>query len=322
MKYQVIACIIGFIMDLILGDPYFKYHPVRLIGRLIEKCEALLRKVFPDNEKGLKNAGIALVMTVCFITVGITMLIKSVTYRLNLYLGIITEAVICYFFLATRSLSVESMRVYNCLKNNDIEGGRKSVSMIVGRDTQFLDKEGIIKATVETVAENLSDGVIAPLFYLMIGGSVLGGFYKAVNTMDSMVGYKNDKYIYFGRAAARLDDIANFIPSRFSAVMVIIGAFLCGKNYKNAFKIYLRDRKNHASPNSAQTESACAGALDIRLAGDAYYFGKLYKKPFIGDENKPIKVENISEVNKLMYVSAFSALIFLAVICCFIGEIL
>lgn len=322
MYCWLIACVIGFVLDFIIGDPYFVYHPVRLIGKLIEKSEALLRSCFADNEKSLRLAGVLLVVVVCFITMGVIFIIRLLAYSINLYLGIMVEAVICYFILATRSLKVESMKVYTCLKNKDIEGGRSAVSMIVGRDTQRLDEKGIIKAAVETVAENLSDGVIAPLLYMTLGGSVLGGFYKAVNTMDSMVGYKNDRYIYFGRAAARLDDIVNFIPARFSALMLIAASFLCKKNYKNAVKIFIRDRKNHASPNSAQTEAVCAGALDIQLAGDAYYFGKLYKKPFIGDANKEVEVEDIREVNKLMYISALLSVMFLVGIICLIGEIL
>ena len=232
-------------------------------------------------------------------------------YRLNYFFGIAIESVICYFMLAAKSLKQAGMSVYKPLKNGDVDGARKSVSMIVGRDTESLDDIGITKAAVETVAENTSDGVIAPLIYMAIGGGVLGCIYKAINTMDSMVGYKNDRYINFGRFAAKLDDIANYIPSRISAYLMIFASKIMGYNSRNAYRIFKRDSRNHASPNSAQTESVVAGALEIQLAGDAYYFGKLYKKPFIGDGIKPIKYDNIADSIKLMYMtSVISAVLF------------
>ena len=213
--------------------------------------------------------------------------------------------------LAAKSLKQAGMSVYKPLKNGDVDGARKSVSMIVGRDTESLDDIGITKAAVETVAENTSDGVIAPLIYMAIGGGVLGCVYKAINTMDSMVGYKNDRYINFGRFAAKLDDIANYIPSRISAYLMIFASKIVGYNSRNAYRIFKRDSRNHASPNSAQTESVVAGALEIQLAGDAYYFGKLYKKPFIGDSIKQIKYDNIADSIKLMYMtSVISAVLF------------
>lgn len=303
-KYSLYACIIGFILDLIVGDPYFLYHPVRLIGKLIEIFERILRKIFTNKPSSLKVAGFILVLIVCFITTGTAFIINIIAYKLNIFLGIGTESIICYFMFAAKSLKTESMKVYKRLETNDIEGARKAVSMIVGRDTKNLDKQGIIKASVETVAENLSDGVIAPLIYILLGGSVFGVFYKTINTMDSMIGYKNDEYIYFGRYAAKLDDAANFIPSRLSALMMILASVILKKDYKNAIRVFKRDRFKHSSPNSAQTESVCAGALRIQLAGSAYYFGKLYKKPFIGDSIECIKAINIVDANRLMYVSA------------------
>lgn len=232
-------------------------------------------------------------------------------YRLNYFFGIAIESVICYFMLAAKALKQAGMSVYKPLKSGDVDGARKSVSMIVGRDTESLDDIGITKAAVETVAENTSDGVIAPLIYMAIGGGVLGCVYKAINTMDSMVGYKNDRYINFGRFAAKLDDIANYIPSRISAYLMIFASKIMGYNSRNAYRIFKRDSRNHASPNSAQTESVVAGALEIQLAGDAYYFGKLYKKPFIGDSIKPIKYDNIADSIKLMYMtSVISAVLF------------
>lgn len=209
-----------------------------------------------------------------------------------------------YYLLAARSLRDESMAVCRKLEAGEIEGARYAVSMIVGRDTKPLSEAGIARAAVETVAENASDGVIAPLFYLAIGGPFLGWLYKAVNTMDSMVGYKNDRYLHFGRAAAKLDDLVNLIPSRLAALLLIVSAYLLRYDGKNAYRIWRRDRRNHKSPNSAQTESACAGALGLRLAGDAWYFGKLVTKPYIGDEIHPIEPQDIRRVNCLMYGAA------------------
>lgn len=185
-----------------------------------------------------------------------------------------------------------------------MEKARTAVSMIVGRDTAVLSEEGIIKAAVETVAENTSDGSIAPLCFLLLGGPVAGFAYKAVNTMDSMLGYKNEKYMYFGRAAARLDDVANFIPSRLAAWAMIAASRLCGLDAAGAYRIWKRDRFCHASPNSAQTESVCAGALGVALAGDAVYFGKTVKKSFIGDARRRVEAEDIVRANRLLYVSA------------------
>ncbi len=308
-EYSLYACFIGFILDLIFGDPYWIYHPICLIGKLIEVSEKITRKIFPNSKNGLLAGGGFLAIFVCFISTGVIFVIDYIFYSINNYLGLAFESIICYFMLATKSLKKESMKVYKKLSDDDVEGARYAVSMIVGRDTKVLDKTGIIKATVETVAENLSDGVIAPLFYLFIGGSVLGVFYKAINTMDSMVGYKNDKYIYLGRCAAKIDDFVNFLPSRISAVLLILSSFLLGFDYKNAFKIFKRDRLKHASPNSAQTEAVCAGALDIQLAGNAYYFGKLYEKPFIGEPIKKIQPQNIIDVNRLMYMASIMAVI-------------
>lgn len=212
-----------------------------------------------------------------------------------------------YQILAVKCLKVESMKVYQCLKNGNLEQARKAVSMIVGRDTEHLDEEGVAKAAIETVAENTSDGVIAPMLYLAVGGPILGFLYKAVNTMDSMIGYKNDKYLYFGKAAAKLDDFVNFLPARISACLMIVASFFAGRHFsgKGAWTIYKRDRKKHTSPNSAQTEAVCAGALSIRLAGDASYFGKIVKKPYIGEAVRGVEYEDIKRANHLMYITAW-----------------
>jgi len=249
------------------------------------------------------------VLVVVTVSTGVPAVILSVAYKYFWQLGLALESFWCYQIFATKSLKVESDRVYIALKDKGLEAGRKAVSMIVGRDTQNLTEEGVTKAAVETVAENTSDGVIAPLFYMLIGGAVLGFTYKAINTMDSMVGYKNDKYQWFGTAAAKLDDVVNFIPARVSAVLMILAAYLIGMDGKNAACIFRRDRFNHKSPNSAQTEAVMAGALDVQLAGDAWYFGKLHKKPTIGDPVREMELLDIRRSHKLLYGTAMLGLI-------------
>ena len=301
----VLPMIIGFVIDLILGDPYTLPHPIRLIGTLISRLEKFTRKHFKD----LRAGGVFLAVTVLVLSTAIPFLMLFVFYKLSMIVGIIAESIFCYYMIAPKCLSDESMKVYHAINENDTEKARKAVSMIVGRDTASLDESGIIRAAVETVAENTSDGVTAPIMYMSFGGASLGFFYKAVNTMDSMIGYKNDKYADLGRFAAKLDDVLNFIPSRLTAIAMIISAYILGFNGRNAFKIWKRDRRKHASPNSAQTESVCAGALEIRLAGDAYYFGELHKKDYIGDDNRPVENEDIKRANKLMYCTAIIVLI-------------
>lgn len=308
----LLAICLGFLLDLFVGDPHWLYHPVRLIGNLIVLLEKALRALFPKKENGEKAAGAALVVLVAGITTVVVAALLCLAYRLHYWCGFILEILMCYWLFAVRSLKDESMKVYDKLAENDLEGARKAVSMIVGRDTQNLTAEGVTKAAVETIAENTSDGIFAPMFYMLLGGPVLGWFYKAVNTMDSMVGYKNDKYLYFGRCAAKLDDVLNFIPSRLCALFMIASSWLLKMDSKNAKKIFFRDRKNHASPNSAQTEAVMAGALDVCLAGDAWYFGKLYKKPTIGDAIRPVEYKDIQRANKLLYGTAFLSLAVMA----------
>jgi adenosylcobinamide-phosphate synthase len=309
MIYHIIGFFTGFVLDLILGDPYWLPHPVRFIGNLISKLDHGLFTKKDELERDNKrefHRGILLVVLVLAITVLAAFLILYWAYKASPYLGLAVESVMTYQILATKCLKQESMKVYEKLREGDLNGARKAVSMIVGRDTDCLDERGVAKAAIETVAENTSDGVIAPMLCLAIGGPVLGFFYKAVNTLDSMVGYKNDRYLYFGRAAAKLDDVLNFIPARISAILMVISCYLAGKEYsrKDALRIYKRDRKNHASPNSAHTEAACAGALGIRLAGDAVYFGKIHHKPFIGDEKRAVEYEDIARANRLLYITA------------------
>ena len=301
---SVLPLATGFILDTIIGDPYSLPHPIRLIGNLISGLEKLIRKNFGN----LKAGGFFLVITVLVLSCGIPLIILILAYRISAVLGIIAESIMCFYLIAAKCLKDESMKVYKKLENNDTEGARKAVSMIVGRDTDKLDKYGIIRAAVETVAENTSDGVTAPIIYMSLGGAGLGFFYKAVNTMDSMIGYKNEKYKDLGYFAARLDDFMNYIPSRFTAVLMIVSSFILGYDCKNAYRIWKRDRRKHASPNSAQTEAVCAGALNIRLAGDAYYFGQLHKKDYIGDNIREIENDDIKSANKLMYMTAILTL--------------
>ena len=293
MKTALAALIVGYGLDLLLGDPSFLYHPIRVIGNLIALLEKWLRKVFPKTPKGELAGGVFLVILVCLAGYGVPALLLFAAFKIHPVIGLLLEVLWCWQIPATKCLKDESMKVYQKLKENDLPGARYAVS-------------------VETIAENTSDGVIAPLFFLAIGGPALGFLYKSINTMDSMVGYKNDKYLYFGRCAAKLDDIVNYIPARISAWLMILASACERMNWKNAEKIYKRDRYCHASPNSAQTEAVMAGALEVQLAGDAVYFGKVVKKPTIGDDIRPVEVEDIKRANHLMYLTSFLGLVFFA----------
>lgn len=299
----------AFVLDLIIGDPHWLPHPVRLIGKGIETGERILRKIFPHTQRGLTAAGAVLGTAIPVLSFGVSFFILFFLYSMNIWLGLAAETFMCFQILAVRSLKNESMKVYDELKNGTLEGARSKVSMIVGRDTGHLSSEQVAKAAVETVAENTSDGTAAPLFFMALGGAPLGFFYKGINTLDSMVGYKNDRYMFFGRFSAKLDDAANFIPARLCALLMTAASGFLGMDMKNAWRIFRRDRFNHASPNSAQTEAVCAGALDIQLAGDAYYFGRLYPKKTIGDSIRPVSCEDIPAANRLMYVTALLCLL-------------
>lgn len=294
-------------MDFIFGDPSWLYHPVRIIGKGIELGERILRKLF--REKHLVLAGAVLWVFIAGVSFLIPLGLLFLAQKLHPGVRFALETFWCFQILAGRSLCRESGKVYDRLQEDDLPGARRAVSMIVGRDTESLTGEGVTKAAVETVAENTSDGVTAPLIYMMIGGAPLGFLYKAVNTMDSMLGYKNDRYLYFGRIPAGMDDIFNYIPARITALAMIAAAYLTGLDGRNAWRIYRRDRKKHASPNAAQTESVCAGALRVQLAGDAVYFGKLYKKELIGDRLRPIEPRDIKRAQRLMYVTALLLLL-------------
>ena len=304
---SLMACIAGMALDAIFGDPVWLYHPVRIIGNWISILEKWLRGFCKNDEKKERIAGCVLWFGVVIASVGIPWGLLYLVGKVSFWLQFALETFWCYQLLAGKCLKDESRKVYVRLVNHNLEGARHAVSMIVGRDTGNLSEAGVTKAAVETVAENTSDGVIAPLIFMLIGGAPLGFFYKAVNTMDSMVGYKNEKYLHFGRAAAKLDDVMNFLPARISALLMVGTAFISGKSYngKQAWHIWRRDNRKHASPNSAQTESVCAGALGIQLAGDASYFGKVVKKPYIGDPTRAVEPEDIRRTNRLMNRTAW-----------------
>lgn len=306
---HLLALLIGFCLDLLLGDPHWAPHPVRAIGALIAVLEKGLRRLFPKSPAGELTGGVVLVVLTLAIPTGLTVLLLWACKLVSPWLALAVESLLSYQLLATKSLAAESRKVYDALKTGDLDKARYAVSMIVGRDTASLDEAGVARAAVETVAENASDGVIAPLIFLAIGGAPLGMFYKAANTMDSMVGYKNDKYLYFGRAAAKFDDILNFFPARIAGVLMCLGSTAAGYDGKNAWRVFKRDRKNHKSPNSAHTEAACAGALQLRLAGPNYYFGKLVEKPYIGDDQRPIEPLDILRSGRILYATAFFALL-------------
>ena len=303
------------VLDLLLGDPHWMPHPVRWMGRTISALERLLRRLFPKTPAGERGAGIVLALALPALFGGGSALILWGLEHIHPWLRWAAQLWFTYQLLAARSLQTESMAVYSPLKEHDLEGARQAVSRIVGRDTQALDETGVAKAAVETVAENTCDGVTAPLIFLFLGGLPAGMAYKAVSTLDSMVGYKNDKYRWFGWASARLDDLLNFIPARLSGLLMCLGAALlpCCSG-RRAWTIFWRDRRKHASPNSAHTEAACAGALGVRLAGDASYFGKLVHKPTLGDPTRPVEPEDIPRACRLMYATAGLFLLMFAVL--------
>ena len=305
---QMLALPAAFILDMIFGDPHTGMHPICLIGNLIAILDSALNKENVSRKRRIARGALT-AAAVIVISTAFPLIIEIISFNINIWLFFAAETVMDYFVIAAKSLKKESMLVCAAMEAGDTEGARRAVSMIVGRDTKVLDKEGIIKAAVETVAENSSDGVIAPVFYTALCGAAGGFFYKSVNTMDSMLGYINDRYEAFGKAAARLDDVLNYIPSRLSALFIIAAAKFTGLNAAGAWKIFRRDRMKHASPNSAQTESACAGALDVRLAGNAWYGGVLHEKPYIGDDIRPIEPEDIRKACRLMYAASAAAIV-------------
>lgn len=302
----------GFVLDAIFGDPAWLPHPVVLMGKAITALEKRLRAQFPQTPQGELCGGAVLAAILPVGTFLITALVCRLAAALHPLAGLAVQMFWCAQALAARGLVQESRNVYKELQKQDLPAARKAVARIVGRDTQNLTAEGVTKAAVETVAENASDGVIAPLLYMLLGGAPLALCYKAVNTMDSMVGYKNERYLYFGRAAAKLDDAANYLPARMAALLLAGAAALTGQNARGALRIWRRDRRSHASPNSAQTEAVMAGALGVQLAGPASYFGKLYKKPTIGDALRPVEPGDILRANRMLYAAGTLCMALLA----------
>lgn len=308
-KATLVAITIGFIIDSILGDPQNPYHPIRLIGFVIAGFISLYHKLKLKNRALQFIYGAAMVIFVVLLFYFFTRFFIDYIYRVNVIAGVITEGILCYFIIAAKALYNESMGIYELLSQNDLSGARSRLSLIVGRDTENLNEEKVIKATVETVAENLSDGVTAPLLFMLIGGAPLGMAYKAVNTLDSMVGYRNETYQYFGKFAARLDDIANLIPARLSAMLMILATVVCRKDVLGAISVYRRDRTKHSSPNAAHTEAVCAGALGIQLGGTSTYQGRIVKKPTIGNNKRSVVIDDMKSAAALMYVTATTTLL-------------
>ena len=314
MMWTLYALLSGFGLDLLLGDPHSFPHPVVAIGKLISALEKLLRRLFPATRNGERLAGGILWVLVVSVSAGIPALLLWLCRSISPWLGLAAESVMCWQILAAKSLRTESMKVCRALSAGDTEGARHAVSMIVGRDTARLDRQGIARAAVETVAENTSDGVVAPMVFLAIGGAPLGFFYKAVNTMDSMLGYIEPPYRDFGFVPAKMDDVMNYLPARLSGLLMLAAGTLLGMDARNGWRIFRRDRYNHASPNSAQTESVCAGLLGLRLAGDAWYHGALHKKPYIGDPVREVEPEDIPRACRLLYGTAFLSLALCALV--------
>ncbi|WP_293555475.1 MULTISPECIES: adenosylcobinamide-phosphate synthase CbiB [Phascolarctobacterium] len=308
------AIVAGFILDLIFGDPHWLPHPICLIGNLIGFLEKNLRRLLAPGKTALLLGGALMVVIVLSLSFAVPYAVLMLAEQVSPWLRFALETVMFYQIFATKCLRDESMKVYTALHNNDLEDARVKLSWIVGRDTKELTAEEVTKGAVETVAENTADGIIAPMFYMFIGGAPLAFLYKGINTMDSMVGYKNDKFLYFGRCAAKLDDVANFIPARITGILMILASYFLNMNAAGAWKIFWRDRYNHLSPNSAMTESVTAGALNIQLGGDHYYFGKLVHKDTIGDNIRPVVAEDIVAVNNLLYMTAVISLLLFSLV--------
>ena len=302
--HSLIALCAGFALDLVFGDPHGFPHVVRFAGWLIAATEKKLRPLFPATKSGERFSGALLVLIVTAVCTAVPLLALRALYALSFPAGLAIESFLCYQLLAARSLRDESLPVYTALKSGDLQGARRALSMIVGRDTEVLDATGVTKAAVETVAENASDGEVAPLFWIALFGVPGGCFYKAVNTMDSMIAYKNARYRYFGTCAAVLDDIVNFVPARLAGLLMVAATGLCGYDWRGAWRVFRRDRLRHESPNSAHTEAACAGALRVQLAGPAQYEGRVEDKPFLGDPFRPVEPEDIKRAHRLLFAAS------------------
>ena len=305
----LVSAVLGIILDIIFGDPDWIPHPVVLIGKLISAMEKLLRRVSPATPEGMQKAGLVIAIVVPAVSFIVSAVLLYAAYKINFWLWFVLNTFWSFQIPASGCLARESKKVYDGLEKNDLQGARKQLSYLVGRETSELSETEVINAAVETVAENTSDGVTAPVLFMFFGGTPLGFFYKAVNTLDSMIGYRNEKYEYFGKYSAKLDDIMNFVPSRICGLLMVVSSFICSENHREAWHIFRRDRKNHLSPNSAQTESVAAGALGIQLGGPHVYFGKVVDKPFIGDKTRESQPDDILRMNRIMFVTAFLSFI-------------
>ena len=298
---------IAYVLDLIFGDPQNVIHPVQVIGKTISAGEkVLLRKKYKFLAGAVLN----------IFTVSITytlMYLISKSVKISVFFMII-EIYLMYTIFSINSLAREGNRVYRILKEGDIEKARKDLSYLVSRDTEMMDEKMIIRSTMETISENTVDGIVAPMFYMFLGGMPLAMAYKAINTLDSMVGYKNEKYMEFGKFSAKVDDVANFIPARITGILIVLASMILGYDYKNSLKIFIRDRKNHSSPNSAHSEASVAGALRVQFGGKVSYFGKEIDKPTIGDKTKEFELEDIRKNIRIMYVTSFLSLVMFSVI--------
>ena len=309
----VIKIWIAYVLDLTFGDPQNIIHPVQIIGKMINIGEnSLLEKKYKSDRKYKFFAGMILNITVISLTYGITYLIHRTSE--NSIIFTVAEIYLMYTVFSINSLAREGNRVYNILKEGNIERARKDLSYLVSRDTETMDEKMIIRSTMETISENTVDGIVAPMLYMFLGGLPLSMTYKAINTFDSMVGYKNEKYMDFGKFSAKLDDVANFIPARITGILIVIASIILGYDYKNSLKIFIRDRKNHSSPNSGHAEAGVAGALGVQFGGKVSYFGKEVDKPVIGDKTKDFELEDIKKNIKIMYVASFLSLAVFSVI--------
>ena len=294
----------GFVLDLLLGDPAWLPHPVVAMGRYVERFERLIRARLPKTPRGELWGGALLALTLPLLTFGLTMGACLLARRIHWGAELALQTLWCAQTMAAKGLATESGNVYHALQVKTLDDARATVARIVGRDTARLDAEGVAKAAVETVAENFSDGVAAPMLCMFLGGAPLSMLYKSINTMDSMVGYTSEKYLFFGRIPAKLDDAANYLPSRIAALFLIVAAALTGQDAKAAWRVWRRDARKHLSPNAGQTEAACAGALGVQLGGDAWYFGEKHEKATLGDAKRPCVPEDILKTNHMMYCAS------------------
>ena len=309
---SMIVAVVAFLIDALIGDPRSKFHPVVLIGNLISALEKILRRDFDNPTTKIFKGGILVCLVVTinfFVSFGIETLTENLP---SLVVQIFIQALVLSFMISPRSLADAGREIYFLLAEENLVRAREKVGWIVGRDTQNLNEAEVARATVETVAENTVDGIISPLFYFVVGGLPLAVAYRAINTMDSMLGYKNEKYFYFGRVAARLDDIANFIPARLTGILFIGAAIVLNLDYKNAFQMMKRDAQKHPSPNGGWAEATVAGALNIRLGGTNYYFGEPHFRAYMGEPNESLEAAHIIGAIRMMYTAT---ILFLTAAC-------